>query len=327
MTARISVALATHNGSAFIREQLRSILAQTRPVDEIIVSDDASRDDTVAIIEASVAEWASLHAPVPALRILRNEFALGVTANFEQALGACSGEIIALCDQDDRWDDGKIAVIEEAFRARAELELVHSDARIVDAIGTPTGLRLLETLNVSESERREIRGGRAIDTLLRRNLVTGATAVVSRGLIERARPFPASWVHDEWLAVIAASTDRLLLIEQDLIDYRQHGANQIGATSLTGSIRLARLMQPRTDRDARLLARAIDLAERLPGTGAPQHVVELAQDKVVHERVRSGYPRARLLRLIPVLKEWFSGRYRRFGLGAQDVLRDLIQPV
>lgn len=327
MTARISVALATHNGSAFIREQLRSILAQTRPVDEIIVSDDASRDDTLAIIEAGVAEWAGLHASVPTLRILRNEFALGVTANFEQALAACTGEIIALCDQDDRWDNGKIAVIEEAFRARAELELVHSDARIVDAIGTPTGLRLLETLNVSESERREIRSGRAIDTLLRRNLVTGATAVVSRGLIERARPFPASWVHDEWLAVIAASTDRLLLIEQDLIDYRQHGSNQIGATSLTGSIRLARLMQPRTDRDARLLARAIDLAERLPGTGAPRHVVEMAQDKVVHERVRSGYPRARLLRLIPVLKEWFSGRYRRFGLGAQDVLRDLIQPV
>lgn len=327
MSVRVSVALATHNGEVFLREQLLSILDQTRPVDEIIVSDDASTDATILVLEQTMRDWSATGATPPELRILHNAIALGVTSNFEQALAACTGEIIALCDQDDRWHEGKIAAALDAFGADGELELWHSDARIVDSDGNPTGLRLLETLNVRDGELEEIRSGRAIDTLLRRNLVTGATAVIRSSLLAATRPFPASWVHDEWLAVAAAARNRLRLSEDCLIDYRQHGANQIGATVLTGAIRFQRLRQPRTERDARLLARAVDLAERLPGLGAPADVVARARDKAEHERVRSGYPRARLLRLVPVAREWRSGRYGSYGLGAQDILRDLVQPV
>jgi hypothetical protein len=56
-------------------------------------------------------------------------------------------------------------------------------------------------------------------------------------------------------------------------------------------------------------------------------VAERVLDKLAHERVRSSLPLRRAARLGPVVREWRTGRYGRFGLGAQDVLRDLVQPV
>jgi len=49
--------------------------------------------------------------------------------------------------------------------------------------------------------------------------------------------------------------------------------------------------------------------------------------KLAHEVMRGAIPAARARRIAPVLREWRSGAYDRFGRGAQDVLRDLVQPV
>ncbi|MEP6477935.1 MAG: glycosyltransferase, partial [Rhodoglobus sp.] len=86
----ISVALCTRNGERFLAQQLESILGQTRAVDEVVVSDDASTDGTVALVRAAFAE----HVHAPSLTILENPVALGVTRNFEQAIAACSYDII-----------------------------------------------------------------------------------------------------------------------------------------------------------------------------------------------------------------------------------------
>jgi DNA-directed RNA polymerase sigma subunit (sigma70/sigma32) len=52
-----------------------------------------------------------------------------------------------------------------------------------------------------------------------------------------------------------------------------------------------------------------------------------AREKLAHEEVRAALPASHLRRVVPVAREWRSGRYRRYGLGTQDVLRDLVQPV
>ena len=65
----ISVALCTHNGAAFVVEQVESILAQSVPATQIVLSDDASTDGTVALVERAVREWP---APKPDLVVLRN---------------------------------------------------------------------------------------------------------------------------------------------------------------------------------------------------------------------------------------------------------------
>ncbi|MDY7526678.1 MULTISPECIES: glycosyltransferase family 2 protein [unclassified Cryobacterium] len=327
----VSVAMCTFNGAAYVTEQLRSILGQTRPPAQIVVSDDASSDGTPELVESVVAEWRARN-PLGAIevRVIRNASGLGVTGNFEQALAACSGDILALSDQDDIWHPRRLELMTAEFTRRPELVLLHTDARLVDGDGHPLGMTLLQTLGVTDVAKALEHDGRALELLVQRNIVTGATMMVRRELLERARPFPAAWVHDEWLAMVAVLTGTMDLLDEQLVDYRQHDANQIGVTNLDTAGRLGRLRAPRTERNRRLLARARALAERAPsllGPTAEPSVLYLLEDKLAHEVVRSSLPAAYAARILPVVREWRTGRYARFGLGAQDVLRDLVQPV
>jgi glycosyltransferase involved in cell wall biosynthesis len=323
---RISVALGTHNGERFLEAQLRSILQQRLPVAEIVLSDDASRDGTVELAQAIVSEPRA-GAPVE-LVVLRNASPLGVTANFEQALTAATGEFIALSDQDDVWRPDRLERAMQAFDARPQLQLVASDARLVDGDGHPLGGSLFGTLGLGAATLARWAAGGATAELMRRNLLTGATMLLRRELVTRAAPFPDSWVHDEWLAVVASLTGGAGIVPEPLIDYRQHGANQIGVTTLDLGGRFGRLAEPRTERNARLLERARALAERLPALApGDERIAAAAAAKLAHEHARSALPEARLARVLPVLREWRTGGYSRYGLGPQDVLRDLVQPV
>ncbi|WP_308796724.1 glycosyltransferase family 2 protein [Agromyces silvae] len=326
-TTSVSVALGTHNGARYLAAQLESVLAQTYPVREIVVSDDASSDDTVALAERLVAEHRSAGRHIE-LVVMRNAPALGVTANFEQALRATSGDLVALSDQDDVWRVDRVERAVRAFAARPQLQLVASNARLVDERGDELPASLFETLGITAGVLARISAGGAPAELLKRNLFTGATMMLRRTLVQRAVPFPASWVHDEWLAIVASLTGGVGVVDEPLIDYRQHGANQIGVTELGLGGKLGRLRAPRTERNMRLLARARDLATRLPGL-IPDDAWALRQaaEKLAHESARSALPPGRLGRVAPVMRELRTGRYSAFGRGAQDVLRDLVQPV
>lgn len=97
----VSIVMCTYNGESFIREQLDSIMAQTYPVEEIIIQDDCSTDGTFEV----VSEYASRY---PHIRPIRNKTRKGVNGNFFDALGKASGDYIAIADQDDIWEPYKI---------------------------------------------------------------------------------------------------------------------------------------------------------------------------------------------------------------------------
>ena len=291
MVTTISVAMCTHNGARFVAEQVRSILAQTVAVDELVVSDDDSSDDTIAVIEREIAAAAT----PPRLRVLRNNPALGVVKNFEQALTATSGELVALSDQDDVWHRDRIATALAVLKANPEVELVFGDARIVDGDGAPTGATLFGTLGVTDDERGAVATGRALDALVRRSLVTGATVLMRRELVERAVPFPDDWVHDEWLAVVAALTSGIAIAPGELIDYRIHGGNQIGVSRLAPAVAWRRLTEPRRARNHRMASAWADLQARLPALGDRVSTVDaqLVERKTAHEAARAGLPAGR----------------------------------
>lgn len=318
----VSVALCTRNGGAYIAEQVRSILAQTPAPFELVVGDDASSDDTLAILERTVAE----SGPGVTLRILRNDPPLGVVGNFAATIAATSGDLVALSDQDDVWAPGKLAAVVARFTADPDLLLVHSDARLVDGGGAPLGIALLDALEATPGERAGLERGDPFAVLLRRNLVTGATVVFRSRLLDVAAPFPADWVHDEWLAVLAAALGGLRLDPAPLIDYRQHGSNEIGARKPTAADRMARLREERTERAARLIRRSQSLVDRLDAVGAPPPRRAAARAKLAHETARSRLPRGRLARIPGVLAGALSGRYSRYSRGPIDILRDLAQP-
>ena len=324
---RISVALGSHNGARFISEQISSILAQTRPVDEIVLSDDASSDDTVSIVEGHVAIHRSIHGTAPDLVVLRNNPALRVTKNFEQALNATTGDLVALCDQDDVWHPERIAKLEARFDDASVL-YVFSNARQVDAAGEYLGHDLFTALAMSEGERRLVEIGDAYRQFLRRNLATGATVMMRRSLVDAATPFPEGWLHDEWLAVVAALQGGVRMYDEALTDYRQHGNNEVGMTKLGLQQKFKMFAEPRTERNRRLFVRAQALAARITSLdGASPEQIAAAQEKYLFEQARQAYPRARALRLIPIAKQLRLGRYTRYGTGLKDAVRNLLQPV
>lgn len=316
----VSVALCTYNGARFIEQQLHSILAQTRPVDEIVLSDDGSGDDTVAIARGVLA---AAPAP-PRFILLRSEKPGGVTANFERACVASTGELIALSDQDDVWAPGKIATMVEQFELRDDLAMLFTDARLVDGDGADLGHQLFEALEVRTADLAALRDGHALATLLRRNLVTGATAVFRRSLLDVAVPFDPNWLHDEWLAVLAAASSRIDWMPHTLIDYRQHGSNQVGVAVPTLRYKLGRLVEKRGDRTVRLADRTRALLQRMRQAGLPG--TELVEGKLRLESARAALPADRIRRLIPILRAARGGSYARFASrGRADMLRDLLQ--
>jgi glycosyltransferase involved in cell wall biosynthesis len=93
---KLSVAMCTYNGAQYIEKQLLSILNQELPINEIVICDDGSNDDTLEKVENIAANYQDV-----AWKILQNAPQLGVTKNFEKAITLCTGDIIFLSDQDD----------------------------------------------------------------------------------------------------------------------------------------------------------------------------------------------------------------------------------
>lgn len=322
MGLTISVAMCTFQSERFVEAQLLSVFNQDRRPDELVISDDGSTDGTLELARRVVAE----NRRDVAVRIVSRTTPVGVTQNFESAIRECTGDLVTLCDHDDVWHPDRISAVVAAFDDPGVL-LVHSNARLVDASGVPMGLSLFDGLKVRRWEHHAIDRGDAKSVLIRRNLVTGAATMVRRELALRAMPFPAPWVHDEWLGVVAAAFGGVCLLDRELIDYRQHRSNQIGVSEPTLKRRSGRVFEPRGDRLAQLAQRSAILAQRLELLVGAGEALDLAVGKAEFEKKRAAYPSARMARPVAVLNNWVSGGYRRFASqGNLDVVRDLLQP-
>lgn len=325
----ISVAMCTYNGAAYIQQQLESILRQSVLPAQIVISDDGSSDGTIENIESFWEKQLHHNASLASIQmtIIRNAASLGVTKNFEQALRACVHPLIALCDQDDVWMPSKLEELSNLFNQDDELLLVFTDSRLVDADGAPLGYTSFGTLGVSKAEKKAFEEGNGSTVLLKRNLATGATVMLKKTLLHIATPFPSDWVHDEWLALVSSFAGKILMSEECLIDYRQHGKNQIGMKKPGLRHYIGRLIFPRSERNAKLFVRAEQMSKhRFFQSNNPDAFIA-ASGKLSHEVARQGLPQARIKRIKLVLHEMRTGRYHDFGLGYQDIARDLIQPV
>ena len=317
---RVSVVVCTYNGEKYLRAQLQSILNQARPADEIIISDDGSTDSTLQI----VAEFSSSDGgPQPTVWSVETRTKpLGVSGNFASALRKAHGEFIALADQDDVWESDRLE--KGLAHLRDGALLVHSDATLIDASGRPTGT-LMSALRLSSSERTNLLGGRAMTALLRRNVVTGATTMIRSSLLEQALPIPEGWVHDEWLALVAAVQGGVVFHQDPLIRYRQHGNNEIGASKADYDEATRRLREKRSEFFARKLRRNDGIAALLDNKPVWLDSVahSLLAAKVEFDQWRSALPSSRVRRVAPVLGRWLTGHYGHYARGYLDVIRDI----
>jgi glycosyltransferase involved in cell wall biosynthesis len=131
----VSVAVIAYNQAHLLPATVASAFEQTRPPDEVVVADDGSVDDTPAVL----AELRSQYGPR-----LRPVFAAenrGITANVNAAVDACTGDLVAWLDGDDRFLPEKLERQVAAFRQHPDLVLCHHAAehyRGEEPLGTYT---------------------------------------------------------------------------------------------------------------------------------------------------------------------------------------------
>lgn len=206
-----SVCVATYNGEKYIEEQLRSILVQLRPDDEIIVSDDGSTDRTCTIVE-SLAD--------PRIRLLHHN-GHDFKQNFIFALQHAQGEYIFLSDQDDVWLDGKY---ERCIKELEKVDLVCTNSKLTD-----------ENLNVVHTNFFSMYHSQK--GILKNILVSsyyGSCMAFRRKVLDYALPMPSSpnIYHDIWLGLVAEVIGQVKFIQEPYLLYRRHGDTMTQTTNI-----------------------------------------------------------------------------------------------
>ncbi len=208
----VSIAMATYNGERFLEKQMASILDQTYKNIEVVVCDDVSTDDTVAILKAFAKKDKRV-------RLVENKKNLGYVKNFEKTISLCKGEYIALSDQDDIWMEDKIAILIQEI---GEASLIHSDAYLIDEEGN------IFSQSYSQYEKKYLYPKNIIE-LIFNPVVTGCSALFTQELGQSILPFCKDiYVHDLWISMIAYKMQGIKYCDKPLIQYRQHKNNQIG---------------------------------------------------------------------------------------------------
>lgn len=322
----VSVAMCTYNGAEHVVAQIESIFNQSRLPDELIVSDDHSTDNTIESLQR-IANT----APIP-MRVLLGNGRAGVSKNFERAISACSGSVIALADQDDVWATEKIQSMLTAFDANPGCGYVFSDAKLIDSSGESLGdATLWRMVGFAGGRRQRYEANDQLRVMLRGgSFVYGMALAFRANLRDLVLPIAttsADCTHDTWIATLLSAAGHLgIALPDTLVDYRQHARQVVGAGKYSAESWNAICHVLMTDRrTARTLADDYQaMADRLRKAGPHEAAVHLLDEKALHLRQRQiAIETARLSRMPYVATELFTGRYARYSTSWKSALRDL----
>ena len=205
---KISICLATYNGEKYLMEQLKSIIKQMSEIDELIISDDSSTDNTINIIKGINDKW---------LILLENGKFKNPIFNFENAIFYSKGDVIVLSDQDDIWMDNKLDVVRESFKkSRNKIYTIVMDSVAVD-----------ENLNVlHKSIFKLINSGNGIFKNYYKNTYLGCSMAFSKELCQYILPFPKKIsMHDIWIGLICEMYGQVSFVNIPTLLFRRHGNN------------------------------------------------------------------------------------------------------
>jgi glycosyltransferase involved in cell wall biosynthesis len=201
---KVSVCMATYNGSKYIRKQLLTILDQLLPGDEVVISDDSSVDDTVHIVQ-SIND--------PRIKLVTGQHFKSPIFNFENAIKYATAEYIFLSDQDDIWLPGKVDRMLESLR---DHDVVFSNCYIVDA----------DDNRIADSFFKVNHSGLGFFRNIIKNSYLGCCLAFNRKILKKALPFPKNIpMHDWWIGIVSEAFFRPTAIYECLMSYRRHGIN------------------------------------------------------------------------------------------------------
>lgn len=134
MTLRLSVVLPNYNHAALLPRALSALAAQRRPADEIVLVDDASTDDSLAVVERFAPR-------LPGLRVVALARNGGAAAAIARGLAEVTGELVYLAAADDVACPRLFARATAALEAHPAAALAAGEAVLRDAAGRIMALR------------------------------------------------------------------------------------------------------------------------------------------------------------------------------------------
>lgn len=318
----ISVAMCTYNGAKFLKEQLESIAAQTRLPMELVICDDRSTDSTIDIIEAFASS-----APFP-VKLKINPVNLGgsakgITKNFEQAAGLCTGDLIAFCDQDDVWLPQKLASLAKMMEEE-RLGGIFSDAQLMSDLGVPKGILLSETTGMTRKEHGRLVRGEVLRVLLSMTKVYGCTFMVDACLLDKILPVPPHWWFDAWVPCMVAVYSKLAFLPEPLFFYRIHAAQSgVGASLPTASDRVKQWKVSAKEYWQASEPQLIDLYTKLAAenSSSMEPYLRYVRGRMDLLRFRAELPSNPLPRMIKVISH--ANNYHQFFNGWKTMIKDI----
>jgi glycosyltransferase involved in cell wall biosynthesis len=203
----VSVAMAAYGGSAYIKQQIDSIVDQLQEEDELVISVDPGPDDTDTIVQNYAVQD-------PRVVYLQGS-GKGIAANFENAIRHTRNEIVFLSDQDDIWKKDKVQKVLACFEKKECMAVLH-DASIIDENGN----------RISDSFFKQHGSKEGFTSNLIRNSWIGCCMAFRKELKDVILPFPSPLpMHDQWIGLAADAYGKTVFLNEALIDYRRHGHN------------------------------------------------------------------------------------------------------
>lgn len=215
MKINISIAMATYNGSNFLREQLDSIYSQSLLPYEVCVVDDCSTDSTPIILQEYKEKYG--------LKYIINQHHLGVNQNFEKALLMTTGNYIMFCDQDDYWLPNKI---NSMMKIMQKIEK-QNKACIVTCRNTYCDQNLNPYLKSPSLEIHLNKDTMDYRDTIIKHLSQGAAMLMNRITIAYILPFPSNndICYDYYIGYTVAMLGIKYDMKESLIKYRIHANN------------------------------------------------------------------------------------------------------
>ena len=220
-TDNIAILMATYNGEKYIKEQIESVLFQSRSDWELYIHDDGSVDGTMQIIDSYCMRYPDK------IHKISGASTGGARNNFFYLLGCVDAPYYMFCDQDDVWLKNKIKKTYSAMNRQDDGKpaLVFTDLKVAD-----------HDLNIIAESMDKYQKLECCDTSVKRvliqNMCTGCTMMINRALRDemiKAKISDNIIMHDWWAALIAAEFGKMYFISEPQILYRQHRNNSVGA--------------------------------------------------------------------------------------------------
>lgn len=308
---KVSVAMCTYNGERYLKEQLVSISQQSQAVQELVVCDDGSTDDTIKILE-NFQKNIDIQ-----VFIYQNSTNLGSTKNFEKCLNLCTGDIIFLCDQDDIWHKKKVEIMTNYLIENPKHLAVFTDARIINENSEPTGSTGWEAVQFDKKAQALWKANQAEKLLFTGFVVTGATLAIRKEVLAKTMPFPTEvqhLIHDGWIALFLAMDNAIGFIQTCLTDYRVHASQQVGFGKAGRWVTLQdRFKRQHEEKLKPIKEKAENLQKMyflLESRGLGNHPkLGLLFEVLEHYKNRAMMPKNRFLRIYPAINEQIKGRY------------------